>query len=249
VRAPAGERAIDGEVGLRDGGRRPSGWLRASLTVVVKDLRAELRTKEALNASLAFSIVVLLLFSFAFEPSVEETRALGGGLLWLVFAFAGVLILNRSFARELPNDCLDGLLASPLSPAALYAGKAVANFLLLMAVELVGLAVFGVFYNAAWTGRFWPLMGVVAMGTWAMTAVGTLFSALTVNLRLRELMLPLLVYPLLVPALLAAIQLTGPLALGQPFASDMIVWLRLLAAFDVIFTALALALIDAVLVG
>lgn len=247
--APVAGPTAKGAVKHAGEGRRAAGWLQAGLTVAAKDLRAELRTKEALNASLAFSVVILLLFSFAFDPSVEETRALAGGLLWLVFAFAGALILNRSFARELPNDCLEGLLMSPVSPAALYAGKALANFVLLIAVELVGLAVFGVFYNVAWTRQFWRLMGVVGLGTWAMTAVGTLFSALTVNLRLRELMLPLLLYPVLVPALLAAIQLTGPLALGQPLASDMIVWLRLLAAFDVIFTALALGLIETVLVG
>lgn len=229
--------------------RPPAGLLPSSLTVALKDLRAELRTKEALNASLAFSVVILLLFSFAFDPTAEEIRALAGGLLWLVFAFAGALILNRSFARELPNDCLEGLLAAPISGAALYLGKAAANWLLLMAVELAGLAVFGVFYNAHWTRQFWPLVGVLALGAWAMTVVGTLFSALTVNLRLRELMLPLLVYPVLIPALLAAIQLSGPLALGQPLASDMIVWLRLLAAFDIIFTALALALAESVFVS
>lgn len=248
MRATSPETA-EGAALRRRGERRVAGWWRASLMVAAKDLRAELRTKEALNASLAFSIVILLLFSFAFEPTTEEMRSLAGGLLWLVFAFAGTLILNRSFARELPNDCLDGLLMSPLAPAALYAGKALANFALLGAVELVGLTVFGLFYNVAWTRQFWPLAGVLALGTWAMTAVGTLFSALTVNLRLRELMLPLLLYPILVPALLAAIQLTGPLAVGQPLAPDMIVWLKLLASFDIIFTALALALVESVLVG
>ncbi len=245
--APAGPSALESAV--EPAVRRPAGFLRSALTVALKDLRAELRTKDALNASLAFSVVILLLFSFAFDPSVEETRALAGGLLWLVFAFAGALVWNRSFARELPNDCLEGLLAAPISGAALYAGKAAANWLLLMAVELAGLAVFGVFYNTAWTSRFWPLLGVLALGTWAMTVVGTLFSALTVNLRLRELMLPLLVYPMLIPALLAAIQLTGPLALGQPAPAEVLVWLRLLGAFDIIFTALSLALVEAVLVG
>jgi len=225
------------------------GFVRGALTIAAKDLRAELRTKEALNASLAFSVVILLLFSFAFDPTAEQTRALAGGLLWLVFAFAGALILNRSFARELPNDCLDALIASPVSAPALYLGKALANWVLLMAVEMVSLAVFGIFYNAAWTRRFGLLVGVVALGTWALTVVGTLFSALTVNLRLRELMLPLLVYPVLIPALLAAIQLSGPLALGEPLASDMMVWLRLLAGFNLIFTALALTLAETALVG
>jgi len=228
--------------------RRPSFW-RASLTVAGKDLRMELRAKEALNAALAFAVVVLLLFSFAFDPAAEETRVMAGGLLWLVFAFAGMLILNRSFARELPNDCLDGLRAAPLSGAALYLGKTLANWLLLMLVELAGLLVFGVFYNVAWTRRFWALMAVLALGTWALAVVGTLFGALVVNLRLRELMLPVLVYPVLIPALLAAIRLSAPLAMGEALGSDMIIWLRLLAASALVYTALALVLAETALGG
>jgi heme exporter protein B len=225
------------------------GFLRDSLTIAAKDLRSELRTKEALNASVSFSLVILLLFSFAFDPSADQTREISGGLLWLVFAFAGALILNRSFARELPNDCLDALIASPISGGALFAGKAAANFLLLLAVEAVSLPVFGVFYNIRWWDQFWQLAGVLALGTWAMTVIGTMFSALTVNLRLRELMLPTLVYPVMIPALMSAIQLTTHLIGGQPLGGDVLVWLRLLVAFDVIFTALALSLVDTVLVG
>lgn len=225
------------------------GFFRQSLTIAAKDLRAELRTKEAINASLAFALVILLLFSFAFDPTVEETRAISGGLLWLVFAFAGALILNRSFARELANDCLDALVASPVSGAALFFGKAIANLVLLLAVELVCLPVFGIFYNVRWTRQFWPLMLVLVLATWGLTVIGTMFSALTVNLRLRELMLPTLVYPLMIPALMAAIQLTTPLIAGEPLTGDLTQWLKLLVGFDVIFTALALTLVESVLVG
>ena len=224
-------------------------FLRQSWTVAAKDLKAEFRTKEAINASLSFALVILLLFSFAFDPTAEQTREISGGLLWIVFVFAGALILNRSFARELANDCLDALISSPLPGAALFLGKCVANLVLLTAVELVCLPVFGVFYNVRWTRQFWPLMLVVVLGTWGITVVGTMFSALTVNLRLRELMLPTLVYPVLIPALMAAIQLTTPLIAGQPLTGDLYNWLKLLIGFDVIFTALALGLIDTVLVG
>jgi heme exporter protein B len=223
-------------------------FLRLSLTIASKDLRSELRTKEALNASFAFALVILLLFSFAFEPTEDQTRQISGGLLWMVFAFAGALILNRSFARELPNDCLDALVAAPISGAALFLGKTLANLALLLAVELVCLPVFGVFYNVPWTQQFWPLMLVVLLTTWGLTVVGTMFSALTVNLRLRELMLPMLVYPIMLPGLLAAVQLTTPLVMGQPLTADLFPWLRLLVAFNVIFTALALALVETVLV-
>jgi heme exporter protein B len=223
-------------------------FLRQSLTIASKDLRSELRTKEALNASLAFALVILLLFSIAFEPTEDETRQISGGLLWLAFAFAGALILNRSFARELANDCLDALIAAPMSGAALFLGKALANFVLLFAVELISLPVFGVLYNVRWTQQIWPLLGVIALGTWGLTVVGTVFSALTVNLRLRELMLPMLVYPILIPCLLAAMQLTTPLVMGQPIGADLAQWVRLLVVFDVIFSALALALIESVMV-
>ena len=224
-------------------------FLRQVLTVAAKDLRSEIRTKEAINASLSFALVILLLFSFAFDPSADTTREMAGGLLWLVFAFAGVLILNRSFARELPNDCLDALIASPVSGPALFFGKALANYALLLAIEIVCLPVFGIFYNVRWYEQLPGLALVILLATWGMSAVGTVFSALTVNLRLREIMLPMLIYPILIPCLMAAMQLTTPLVAGQPIQGDLYAWLRLLIGFDIIFTSLALMLVDFVLIG
>jgi heme exporter protein B len=224
-------------------------FFRQSLTIAAKDLRSEFRTKETLNATISFSIVILLLFSFAFEPTEEEARVLSGGLLWLVFAFAGVLILNRGFARDLPNDCLDVLIASPISGPALFFGKTVANFTLLLVVEFICVPVFGIFYDVPWTLQFWPIVTVTVLASWGLCVVGTAFSAMTVNLRLRELMLPMLVYPLMMPSMLAAIKLTGVLVMGQPVSGDLFQWLKLLIGFDVIYTALALALVDIILVG
>lgn len=219
------------------------------MVIAGKDLRAELRGKETINASLSFSLVILLLFSFAFDPTADETRAICGGLLWLVFAFAGALVLNRSFARELPNDCLDALIASPLPPSALFMGKVMANMLILMTVEIICLPIFGLFYNVNWTQQFGMLFLVLVLTTWGLTVVGTMFSALTVNMRLRELMLPTLIYPIMIPGLLAAIQLTTLLAVGEPLTPDYYPWLKLLAGFDLIYTLLGLALVDTVLVG
>jgi heme exporter protein B len=223
-------------------------WRQAGV-IATKDLRAELRSKEAINASFSFALVILLLFSFAVEPSVEQVSEMSGGILWIVFAFAGTLVLNRSFARELPNDCLDALIAAPISGAALFLGKALANFLLVLAVELVSLPVFGIFYNVRWTGQLGSLLLVLALGTWGLTVIGTIFSALTVNIRLRELMLPLLVYPMMIPGLMAAMNLSTHLIGGSPISAEMITWLKLLIGFDVIFTALALAFTETVLVG
>src|SRR5215467_6206816 len=202
--------------------------------VMFKDLRAELRTKEAVNASLSFALVVLLLFSFAFDPEEETTRAISGGLLWIVFAFAGTLLLNRSFARELPNDCLDALVAAPVPASALFLGKSLANYVLLFAIEMLSLVVFGIFYNVRWTTQFAELMLVLALGTWALTIMGTIFSALTVNIKLREVMLPILIYPFLVPALMGAIQLTLGLMQSKPIGPENAAWLPMLIGFDVI---------------
>jgi heme exporter protein B len=219
------------------------------MVIAAKDLRAELRTKEAINGSLAFALVILLLFAFAFDPTGDTTREISGGLLWIVFAFAGTLILNRSFARELPNDCLDALIAAPISGAALFLGKAIANYCLLLAVELVSLPVFGIFYNVRWTQRFPELMLVLLLGTWALTVLGTMTSALTVNIRLREVMLPLLTYPILVPALMGAMRLTMELIAGTPINSENVMWLKMLIGFDVIYTAVSLVLVETILVG
>lgn len=223
--------------------------VRQALQVARKDLAVELRTKESLNAAGAFAIVILLLFSFAFDPAAEETRAIAGGLLWLVFAFAGALVFNRGFARELPNECLDALLSSQLSSPSLLLGKAMTNFVLLLVVEALSLIVFGIFYNMRWWLHFWELAGVFALGTWGISIIGAVFGALTVNLRLRELMLPVLIYPLLIPLLMAAIELTNILLGTGALTADNLLWARVLVVFDIVFTALALALAEVILVN
>ena len=224
-------------------------FLRQVWAIAAKDLRSEFRSKETVNASLSFALVILLLFSFAFDPDVEQVKQISGGLLWLVFAFAGTLILNRSFARELVNDCLDALIASPASGAQLFFGKCLANYVLLVAVECICLPIFAVFYNLRLPQRIALLFLVMLLGTWGITVIGTLFSAMTVNLRLRELMLPTLVYPMLIPALIGAIQLSTVLIGGEPIGADNQIWFRVLVAFDIIFTILALSLVEIVLVG
>lgn len=224
-------------------------FLRHAWTIASKDLRSEFRTKETLNASVSFSVAILLLFSFAFDPTAESTREFAGGLLWIVFLFASTLVLNRSFARELPNDCLDVLLSSPASSASIFLGKALASFLIILIVELFCLPVFSLFYNIDMFQNPGMLLAVNALATWAITVIGATFSALTVNLRLRELMLPVLIYPMLIPPMMAAFQLTTILISGEPFTNDNFLWFRLLIGFDIIFTALSMALVDVVLVN
>ena len=224
-------------------------FLRQVLVIAHKDVRAELRTKEAVNASFAFALVVLLLFSFAFDPESDTMKEIAGGLLWIVFAFAAALVLNRSFARELPNDCLDGLVSAPIPGAALFLGKALANYALVLAVELVSLPVFGIFYSLNLMPFLAPLLGILALGAWALTVIGTMFSALTVNIRLREVMLPMMTYPILSPALMGAMRLTAALVQGQSLGQDNLTWLKLLIGFDVVYTVAAMVLVDFVLAG
>ncbi len=216
-------------------------------TIACKDLRSEMRNREVLNAALSFSLAVLLLFSFTFDPnSNAAVRDLSGGLLWVVYLFAGVLVLNRSFARETANECLDSLVASPVSGEAVFVGKAFANWVLILAVELISLPIFGVFFDVSWAPKSAPLLGVFALGTWAFAAVGTTFGAVTANNRLRELMLPLLLFPICLPALIACVSLTW--GIFDPEAvTELDAWVRMLIGFDVIYSLLGILLLDYVL--
>jgi heme exporter protein B len=220
-----------------------------ALAVARKDLAIEFRTKESLNAAGAFAIAILLLLSFVFDPFSDTLHEIAGGLLWLTFAFAGALVFNRGFARELPNECLDTLLASALPPSSLLIGKAIGIFVTLIIVEVASLLVFGIFYDVRWWLQPLELSGVFVLTSWAIAIVGSVFGAVTVNLRLRELMLPVIIYPLLVPVLIGAIEITNALFAGHPVTSYEWLWARVLLVFDIVFTALAIGLAETVLVN
>jgi heme exporter protein B len=222
--------------------------LRQAWAIFAKDVRMEWRGKEALNAAIAFALVVLILFSFAIDPSSEQLEEIAGGLLWILFAFSGVLLLNRSFSREQANDTLEVLMSLRVKPSALLLGKALANLSFILLVEAICLPVFGILYNIDVTKQPLWLLLTVLLASWAIAVIGTVFAAMTVNLRLRELMLPVIVYPMIIPALAAAMRLTNLAIAGQAPVGDDMIWVRLLVGFDIIFTALALGLIDAVLV-
>lgn len=216
-------------------------------TVAAKDLRCELRDKQVLNAAISFALVVLLMFSFTFDPNTNVgIRSLSGGLLWVVYLFAGVLVLNRSFARETANDCLAALVAAPLSGDSLFLGKTVSSWLLILAVELISLPVFGIFFDVNWVPQAGRLLPVLALGTWSFASVGTTFGAVTANNRMRELMLPLLVLPFCLPALVACMSVTWGI-LDPSAVSEIGPWVRLLIGFDVIYTLLGVLVMDPIL--
>lgn len=213
--------------------------LQASLTIFAKDVTAERRTKEVFNSVLVFALVVIVIFSFAFEPTSEETRTIAGGLLWIAFVFAGLLGLNRSFAREQQNDCLEGLRLAPVDASAIFLGKMLGNLLFLLLTEVIVLPFFAIFYNIALLRRAGWLALILLLGTWGLAAVGTIFSAIAANTRLRELMLPVLFLPVSVPLLIGVVEATTVWLSDQPI-QEASLWLKLLLGYDLIFTTLAI---------
>jgi len=213
-------------------------------TNLSKDMRLEWRSKDALNAVGFFALLVVVIFAFSFEPTAEESRLIAGGIIWVALLFSTVVALNQAWSRELRNQVLDAYRLSPASPAALFAGKALANFLFVAAVEAVIAPVFVVFYNLRPLGSGWLLLLLFALGTWALVVNGTFFAALSLRTRNREIMLPLLLFPISVPALLAMVECSTALLTGEGPAQ---MWLKMLAGYDIIFTILAVMLFATVL--
>jgi len=211
--------------------------LRVAAALFRKDLLAERRTKDVSTSILLFGFTVAVAFTFAFEPTAEEARKIAGGLLWLAFLFSAILGLSRAFARETANDCLRGLRMAPADPGAIYLGKLASNVLFLVLAEVVLLPVFGIFFNLSLWDRPGWLFLILLLGTWGLASLGTMFSAVSANTRMQELMLPLLLLPLTVPVLIAAIECTTILLEGRPM-TDAHLWFRLLVGFDIIFTVL-----------
>lgn len=206
---------------------------RAALTVLAKELRCEFRTRELLTTTVVFVLMVVVLFSFSFDPSDAEARRFGPGLLWIAFLFAGSLMLHPSFAREQANDTIYALRLAPVEPFAILLGKILANFLFLMLAELLLLPVFGVLYNVRLLPVLDRLLLVMVLGTLGITVTGTVFSAIAAQARMRELLLPLLLLPVLTPVLLASTEATIALLSDVPELPT--VWMTFLVGFDIVF--------------
>jgi heme exporter protein B len=215
---------------------------RAAAILLTKELRLEFRTRELLSATVIFALVVVVLFSFAFDPTSAESRRYGPGLLWIAFLFAGSLMLNPSFAREQANETLDALRMAPVSSFAILSGKMLANFIFMSLAEVVLVPVFAVLYNVSLTGVVWRLILVLALGTSGLVITGTVFSAISAHARMRELLLPLLLLPILAPLLIAAVEATASLLTEQP-AFDR-TWVAFLAGFDIVFLTASWLLCD-----
>jgi heme exporter protein B len=223
-------------------------YARRAWIVLWKDLLAERRSKETLNGLLFFALLLLFLFQFALGGDRESLVAALPGLLWLGFVLSGLLALGRTFLAERENDCWEGLLLAPGDKSAIYVGKVAGNVLLMLAVEAILLALFAVFFNVE-IARHLPALGaVLALGTVGYAAVGTLFAAMTAQLRARELLFPVLLLPVQVPVLLGSVKATEAVMLGEPLGA-VAHWLKLLAAADAVYLAAGVLTFDVLLEG
>jgi len=216
-------------------------YLRALGAVVWKDLAAELRSRELLTSMLVFALLVILIFNFALELDARARATVTSGVLWVTFAFAGTLGLNRSMAIEKDRGCMDGLLLAPVDRSAIYFGKTVGNLIFMFIVEIIVLPVYSILYN---TNLFIPgLIGVIILGSIGYVAVGTLLSTMAVQTRTRDVLLPILLFPVILPVMIAAVKASTGFLQGVEMA-EITPWLNLLIVYDIIFTAVAFMVFD-----
>lgn len=218
--------------------------LSALRTHLAKDLRIEWRSKEAINSMLFFALLVVVLFSLAFDPQGAFSRQIAGGVLTVAIMFAAVSALNQAWAREIRHQVLDAQRMAPTPGAEMFLAKVIANFLFVTVVQVVLAPVFVVMYNLRIVGQGSLLAAVLPLGTWALVANGTFFAALSIRSRNRELLLPLILFPIYMPALLAMVRAIGIVLTGE---GDPTLWIKLLIGYDIIFTTISLLLFDVVL--
>jgi len=214
--------------------------------IVWKDLITELKTRELFSSMFVFSVLVILIFIFSINLSIVKATEVGPGVLWVAFLFAGTLGLNRSFTLEKENGCLQGLILTPADRTTIYFGKFLSNLVFLLIMEAFILPLFMVFFNVDILGHLGPLLLVVFIGTFGFCALGTLLSSLAPNLKTREVMLPILLYPLMVPIVIGSVRMTGQVLEGAELAT-MMDWVGLTLCFDAIFIGVSIMTIDHIL--
>ena len=205
---------------------------RSAMAITWKDILTELRTKEIVFTVVVFAVLVIVIFNFAFGTTREALSLVGPGILWVTFAFSGVLSLSRAFIPEKESGCLEALMAAPISREAIYVGKMLGSLLSMAAIEVIALPVFALLFNLRVFSL--PLLLTTLLATVGFVAVGTLFSALAVSTRAREMVLPILFLPVVVPVVIAAVKASALALAGEPWA-EILGWLRIIAAFDAIF--------------
>ncbi len=216
-------------------------FLHAIGAIAWKDLAAELRSRELFSAMMVFSLLVIIIFNFALELDISTRRSVTSGVLWVTFAFAGTLGLNRSLSMEKDQGCLDGLLLAPVDRAAIFFGKAVSNLSFMLIVEAIVLPIYSFLYGV---NLFQPgLLAVILLGSIGYTAVGTLLATMSVQTRTRDVLLPILLFPVVLPVLIAAVKASGGILAGSD-PTTIVPWVNLLIVYDVIFIAVAFMVFD-----
>ncbi len=219
-------------------------FFRAMGAVVWKDLAAELRSRELLSSMLVFALLVILIFNFALELDASARANVTSGVLWVTFVFAGTLGLNRSLAIEKDRGCLDGLLLAPVDRTAIYFGKATANLVFILIVAAIVLPVYSVLYNVNLLAE--PgLILVILLGAEGYVAVGTLLATMAVQTRTRDVLLPILLFPVVIPVLVAAVKASSGFLQSLPM-DEIRPWINLLVTYDVVFTAIAFMVFETV---
>jgi heme exporter protein B len=216
--------------------------LRATSILLAKELRLEFRKRELLTATLVFALIIVVFFSFAFDPTPADSRRYGPGLLWIAFLFAGSLMLNPSFAREQTNDTLDALRMAPVPSFAILAAKVLANLIFLSICEAILLPVFSLLYDVSLLGILGRLIFVLLLGSFGLVISGSVFSAIAAHARMRELLLPVLLLPFLTPVMIAAVSATLSL-FAEPAALDR-AWVTILVGFDIVYVTASWILSD-----
>jgi heme exporter protein B len=218
-------------------------WTKA-LAILWKDVLSEFRTRDTVASVLVFSVLVIVVFNFTFESGSPTFELIAPGVLWVTFTFAGVLSLNRSFARDQEKGCLEGLMACPADRVAIYVGKMLGCLVFMLVVEVIVLPVFGILFDLP---LFPAKLAVIALlATVGFAAVGTVFAALAVHTRAREIMLPLLFFPIVIPVIIAAVKASAVALSAGPW-SEMGSWLAIIGSFDVIFLVVASLVFEHVL--
>lgn len=206
--------------------------------IVWKDMISEFRTKEVLISMCFFAFLVLIIFNFAFFTGIGEIQGVLSGMLWVAFIFSGLLGLNQTFGSEKDRGSLQGLLLCPVSRAAIYVGKVIGNFLFMTIMEIFILGLFAILFRVNLWGILMPLSLIIFLGTLGFVFVGTIFSAMSVNARAREILLSIILFPIVIPLIIASVKATEKILAGSLLA-DISGWLRILLAFDIIFFLLS----------
>jgi heme exporter protein B len=220
---------------------------RTALLLAKKDLYSELKTKQVLTTQIIFAALVIVVFSFAFDPANNTTKAVIPGVIWVIIVFAGILGLNRSFISEQRNDTIQGLLVAPMEPASIYLGKFIANFTMMLVVELVSIPFLFLLFDFKFLGSLPYFILVVFLGSFGFIAIGTFLAALAANSKSSEMLLPLLLFPITTPILIGVVQATRIILTNMEKLSSALAWVQLVAAYDVIFFVVCFLLIDYVL--